>query len=132
MCLNTSDYSISEAIRGCENLSSWISRFKAKEAILKNSRIRDLRREVLILHAANRAQEELELAQRLNRQRWMQLKARQLEKCAKCAAFVNFCTCDLNCMDVDSEESKKIDEFLEFKRKRRPSILKPNAKRIKT
>merc|ERR1712018_509002 len=108
---------ISNAIKGCENLSHWISRLKATEAILKSSRDRDLRREVLVLHAAQKAQE----------QRWLQLKAKELEKCAQCAAFKRFCSCPLSF--EDTEESKKMDEFFEClnsnrrSKRRQPSIL---------
>merc|ERR1712018_206365 len=92
---------ISSAIKGCENLSHWISRLKATEAILKSSRDRDgLRRQVLVLHAAQKAQEQLFLQQKLNRQRWLQLKAKELEKCAQCAAFKRFCSCPLSFEDT--------------------------------
>ena len=146
MCLNQTtansndSVAISTAIRGCETLTHWISRLKAKEAILKSSRERDLRREVLLLHAAQRAQEQLELQQRLNRQRWTQVKAKELEKCGFCSALKRFCCCSNNqtttFMDIDdSEESKKIDEFFESlnsgKKRRQPSILKQNCKRVK-
>jgi hypothetical protein len=145
MCLNQTtpnsndSVAISTAIRGCETLTHWISRLKAKEAILKNNRESDLRKEVLLSKAAQRAQEQLELQQRLNRQRWTQVKAKELEKCGFCSALKRFCCCSNNptstFMEDDSEESKKIDEFFESlnsgKKRRQPSILKQNCKRVK-
>jgi len=131
------------AIKGCENLTLWISRLKAKEAILKNSRVGDLRREVLLLKATQRAQEQLELEQRLNRQRWMQVKAKELEKCNFCFSLIRFCSCKSNLYNMESdtydEESKKIDDFFESlknpagnKKRKSPSILKNhNCKRAK-
>merc|ERR1712083_532775 len=139
MCLsNAAD--ISSAIKGCENLSHWISRLKATEAILKSSRDRDLRREVLVLHAAQKAQEQLFLQQKLNRQRWLQLKAKELEKCARCAAFKRFCSCPMRNFEDADEESKKMDDFFEslntattrpMSKRRQPSILRTDCKRIK-
>ena len=110
MCLSTT--TIKDQIEGCENLSHWICRLKSKEAILKSSKIRDLRREVLLSHAAVQAQRELEQRQQLNRLRWEQLKAKQLEKCGNCNAFLNFCSCSVILMDTE-EESKKLDEFFD-------------------
>lgn len=117
---------ISTAIKGCENLSNWINRFKAKEAILKSSRVRDLRREVLLLHAAQRAQEQLAHQQSLNRQRWNEIKAKELERCSNCAAFKRFCSC-MEMETDDEEESRKIDHFFESLSncsRKRPSILR--------
>ena len=139
MCISTtsetSKLAISTAIRGCESLSHWISRLKAKEAILKSRRNEDLRRQVLILHATHRAQEELVLQQKLNRKRWEQIKARELEKCSICAAFKRYCSCsEKKSLMEDSEESKKLDEFFESmstKKRRQPSILRTNSKRAK-
>ena len=135
MCISTPELSTltvsssnSVINRGCESLSHWISRLKAKEAILKSSRERDLRREVLLLKATQRAQAELVHQQRLNRQRWEEVKARQLERCSFCAAFKHLCSCKSEIME-DSEESKKLDEFFESmsSRKRRPSILRASG-----
>ena len=128
MCLSTT---IKEQIEGCETLSHWISRLKSKEAILKSSKFRDLRREVLLNHAALQAQRELEQRQRLNRQRWEQLKAKQIEKCANCNAFQNFCSCSVIMMDTN-EESKKLDEFfdsmnLSTRKRKIPNILRSNC-----
>ena len=59
MCISQHQ-AVEVAINGCENLSHWINRLKAKEAILKSShKNRDLRREVLLSHAAQKAQEQL-------------------------------------------------------------------------
>ena len=136
MCLSTT--TIKDQIEGCENLSHWICRLKSKEAILKSSKIRDLRREVLLSHAAVQAQRELEQRQQLNRRRWEQLKAKQLKKCGNCNAFLNFCSCpDVIMMDAE-EESKKLDEFFDSmnistRKRKSPNILRPNnhCKRIK-
>lgn len=135
MCISTpveqsESLAISSAIKGCENLSNWINRLKAKEAILKSSRVRDLRREVLLLHAAQRAQEQLAHQQSLNRQRWNEIKARELERCSTCSAFKRFCSC-MDMMEMegldDGEESRKIDHFFESLSncsRKRPSILR--------
>lgn len=143
MCINTpaqaeqqtETLAISTVIRGCENLSNWICRLKAKEAILKSSRVRDLRREVLLLHAAQRAQEQLAHQQSLNRQRWNEIKARDLERCSNCAAFKRFCSCMDMELDDGGEESQKIDHFFESlsSSRKRPSILRNchNSKRPK-
>lgn len=155
MCYNTPTSSpttpsnlpsaVSAAIKGCENLTLWISRLKAKEAILKSSRAGDLRREVLLLKATQRAQEQLLLEQRLNRQRWIQVKAKELEKCKFCFAIVRFCSCKNTATssiynmesDIFDEESKKIDDFFESlntagRKRKQPSILKNyNCKRAK-
>ena len=133
MCLSTT--TIKDQIEGCENLSHWICRLKSKEAILKSSKIRDLRREVLLSHAAVQAQRELEQRQQLNRRRWEQLKAKQLKKCGNCNAFLNFCSCPVILMDTE-EESKKLDEFFDSmnistRKRKSPNILRPNCKRIK-
>jgi len=158
MCLNTpvinssnqisqnsaqTTFNVSEAIKGCENLSHWISRLKAKEAILKNNRESDLRKEVLLSKATRCAQQQLEQQQRLNRQRWTEVKAKELEKCNLCLALKRFCSCsnttiymgnlDENC----DEESKNFDEFFESlnsgsRKRRQPSILQKNyCKRAK-
>ena len=142
MCISNTSSSqtsiINNQIEGCQNLSQWINRLKCKEAILKRSKFRDLRREVLINHAAIQAQRELEHRQKLNRQRWEQLKAKQLQKCSHCNAFLNFCSCTssvISKMDL-GEESKKLDEFfdsmnLSTRKRKTPNILKPNCKRPK-
>jgi len=136
---------VSMAIKGCENLTMWISRLKAKEAILKSSRSGDLRREVLLLKAAKRAQEQLEHEQKLNRQRWIQVKAKELKKCDFCLALLRFCSCknynttihNMESDIFDDEESKKIDDFFQSlnnagKKRKQPSILKSyNCKRAK-
>ena len=132
MCLSTT---IKDQIENCDNLSHWICRLKSQEAILKSSKIRDLRREVLLNHAAVQAQRELEQRQQLNRLRWEQLKAKQLEKCGNCNAFLNFCSCPVILMDTE-EESKKLDEFFDSmnistRKRKSPNILRPNCKRIK-
>ena len=124
MCLNLPEI---QKVQGCEDLTHWIKRLKAKEAILKSNQNRDLRREVLLVHASQRAQEQLELAQRLNRQRWAQIKAKELEKCAQCLAFRRFCSCN-NSMPNASEESKVFDDFFNSMslvgKKRKPNILR--------
>jgi len=137
---------VSTAIKGCENLTRWISRLKAKEAILKSSRSGDLRREVLLLKATKRAQEQLELEQRLNRQRWIQVKAKEMKKCDFCFALLRFCSCknynttihNMEADIFDDEESKKIDDFFQSlnnagsRKRKQPSILKNyNCKRAK-
>jgi hypothetical protein len=136
---------VSTAIKGCENLTMWISRLKAKEAILKSNRSGDLRREVLLLKATKRAQEQLEFEQRLNRQRWIEVKAKELKKCDFCFALLRFCSCkkynttihNMEADIFDDEESKKIDDFFQSlstagKKRKQPSILKNyNVKRVK-
>jgi len=157
MCLNTpittsnqisqnsaqTTFNVSEAIKGCENLSHWISRLKAKEAILKNNRESDLRKEVLLSKASQCAQQQLEQQQRLNRQRWSEVKAKELEKCNLCLALKRFCSCSITTIYMGNldencdEESKNFDEFFESlnsgpRKRRQPSILqKNNCKRAK-
>jgi hypothetical protein len=135
-----------EAVRGCEALTSWVQRFKAKTALLKSSRDRDLRREVLVSHASLKAQAQLDLQQRLRRQKWAEMKARQMAKCDTCFAPISFCSCNSlkNVIMEECEESKKIDAFLNSmnsmnsmslqQSRKRPSILRSNhnSKRIKT
>ena len=149
MCLNTistpsnlsqsaKSVDILTTIKGCENLSIWIGRLKAKEAILKNSRERDLRREVLVSKATQRAQEQLDLQRRLNLERWNEVKAKELEKCNSCFALKRFCSCSNTTIYMDNlecdEESKNFDDFFESlssgKKRKQPSILK-NCKRAK-
>ena len=132
MCISQQ---VEVAIQGCENLSHWINRLKAKEAILKSShKNRDLRREVLLNHAAQKAQEQLSHQQLLNRQRWTDFKARDLQQCKICLATPNFCTCTSNEL---SEESRKFDDFfaslsVNSKKRKKPTILRSNdCKRIK-
>ena len=135
MCISQQQFE--GAIKGCENLSQWINRLKAKEAILKSShKNRDLRREVLLSHAAQKAQEQLTEQQNLNRQRWTQLKARDLQLCKICSATPNFCNCT-SAQELYSEESLKFDDFFASlsvnNKKRKPTILSRNndCKRIK-
>ena len=138
MCISQHQ-AVEVAINGCENLSHWINRLKAKEAILKSShKNRDLRREVLLSHAAQKAQEQLSHQQMLNRQRWTQLKARDLQQCKICLATPNFCTC--NSHELNCEESLKFDDFfaslsVNNKKRKKPSILRSTSniecKRIK-
>ena len=134
MCISQHQ-AVEVAINGCENLSHWINRLKAKEAILKSShKNRDLRREVLLNHAAQKAQEQLSHQQLLNRQRWTDFKARDLQQCKICLATPNFCTCTSNEL---SEESRKFDDFfaslsVNSKKRKKPTILRSNdCKRIK-
>ena len=136
MCISQQQFE--GAIKGCENLSHWINRLKAKEAILKSSfKNRDLRREVLLNHAAQKAQEQLIQQQNLNRQRWSQFKARDLQLCKICSATPNFCTCNSAQELYESEESLKFDDFFASlsvnNKKRKPTILsrKNDCKRMK-
>ena len=136
MCVIASE-TIQQQIEGCEHLSHWISRLKSKEAILKRNKFRDLRREVLLSHAALQAQKELEQRQNLNRKRWEQLKAKQLKKCSNCNAFQSFCSCSSSTVIMmETEESKKLDEFFDSmnistRKRKMPNILRPNCKRTK-
>merc|ERR1712037_803115 len=151
MCLNTpittsnqisqntaqTTFNVSEAIKGCENLSHWISRLKAKEAILKNNRESDLRKEVLLSKATRCAQQQLEQQQRLNRQRWTEVKAKELEKCNLCLALKRFCSCSNTTiymeilMKIAMKSRKILTNFFESlnsdpRKRRQPSILQKN------
>ncbi len=100
------------------DLSSWVSRLKAKETLLKGSRDRDLRREVLVSKAVQKAQQQLETAQRQRRLRWEQLK--RTPRCLKCFCLPSLCCCETNTSNSvinnlnlkEDEASQKIDEFL--------------------
>ncbi len=128
------------------DLCSWVNRLKAKETLLKCSRNRDLRLEVLVTRAFHKAHQQMEEVKRQRLQKWEQLK--KTPRCLGCFCLPSLCCCQSNnavilhqnskkITDDEDDGSKRIDDFLDslgamsLKRKSQRSNNENSSRRAK-
>lgn len=91
---SSSTNNMDPALHSPVDLSEWIQRLRLREEGLKRQRSRDLRRQVLVSHAKNWAQQQLVSVQMDRRRRWLILQQRSRQEnvcdCATCSLCRRF------------------------------------------